>query len=211
MLIQLAPPLQTKFPTSVWMVSASPTCPHTLCCLASLGHQVLGQGHCWAPSVLTTPSLRALRKDPPKYPDAATERSLPRCLGSMGIGHRHRYLWYLWHLKRKWTLILTIIFLIRFKKCIRSNFHSCCWFVSTSVPASPCCLLYGLQPYFRSFKEMFFSPLSLHETSTWTTARRGRCLYPQPCQVCKANRHKRSRAAFPSPSRSSGPLSLAMT
>lgn len=31
------------------------------------------------------------------------------------MGVRHRY-WYLWYLKRKWTLILIIIFLIRFQK-----------------------------------------------------------------------------------------------
>ena len=208
MLIQLAPPLQTKLPTSMWTVSASPTCPYTLCCLASLGHQVLGQGHCWAPLVLTAPSLHAPRKDSPKYLDVATERIVPHCLGSMSIRHRHQYLWYL---KRKWTLILIIIFLIEFKKCIRSNFHSCCWFVSTSVPKSPCCLLYGLQSYFHLFKEMFFSPLSLHETSTWTTVQWGNCLYPQSCRVCKANRRKRSRTAFPSPSCSSVPLTLAMT
>jgi len=180
---------------------------YTLLCLESWGHRGLGQGHCWAPSVLTTPSLRALRKDPLKYPDAATERIVPCCLGSMGIRHRHRYLW---HLESKRSLILIIIFLIGFKKCIRSNFHSCCWFVSTAVPKSPCCLFYGLQSYFHLFKEMFFSPLSLHETSTWTTAQWGNCLHQQPCQVCKANRQKRSRTAFPSTSYSSAPLTLAM-
>lgn len=46
-LTQLAPPLQTKLPTSMWTVSASPTCLYIFCCLISLGHQVLGQGHGW--------------------------------------------------------------------------------------------------------------------------------------------------------------------
>lgn len=32
----------------------------------------IGQGHCRAPLILRTPSLHALRKDPHKYPDVAT-------------------------------------------------------------------------------------------------------------------------------------------
>lgn len=163
------------------MISARPACLDTLCSLVSLGHQVLGQGHCWAPLILMTPSFCTLKKDPPKYFVVATEIIVPNCLGLMGVRH-HRH-WYLWHLKRKWTLILIIIFLISSKICIRSNFHSCCWFVSTSVLKSPCCLLYSLQSYFHLFKEMFFSPLLLHETFTCTTAQQRNCLYPQPCQV----------------------------
>lgn len=176
------------------MWTLSPTCPYTLCCPASLGHLVLEQWHCWALLVLMIPALHALRKDPPEYPDEATGRIVPRCLGSMGIIHKH---WYLWFLKRKWTLNLIISFLIRFKKCIISNFHSCCWFVSTSVPRSPCCLLYGIQSYFHLFKEMFFSPPSLHETSTWTTAQRGNCLYPRSCLCAKQT--GANGAGLPSP------------
>lgn len=174
-----------------WFLPAPPA--HTPC-LASLRHRVLGQGHCWAPSTLMTASPHALRKEPRNCHDVATEKIVPHCLDSVGIRDRHRYLWYL---KRKLSLPLIIIYLIRFKKCIRSHFHSCCWFVSTSVPRSPCCFLYGLQSYFPLFKEMFFSPLLLHETATWTTVQQGGCPYPQPCQGCKSKQAQEEQSSLP--------------
>lgn len=155
MLTQLAPLLQKKIPTSMRMVYARPTCPYGSWCLASLGHQVLGQGH----SQKTLCTIRLDVPIPPRVEERSTKA--PWCGPGENyaplMGVRHRY-WYLWYLKRKWTLILIIIFLIRFKKCIQVIFTAVADLLVHLSPNLPAVCFMVFDPIFICLKKCFSLP-----------------------------------------------------
>lgn len=74
------------------------------------------------------------------------------------MGVRHRY-WYLWYLKRKWTLILIIIFLIRFQKNVsKVIFTAVADLLAHLSPNLPAVCFMVYDPIFICLKKCFSLP-----------------------------------------------------
>lgn len=177
------------------MVSTSSTCLHTLPGIfeASGG----GRG-----------TLLSTTNPEDSIPPCTQEKStqLPwcgyreNCATLLRLSGNQRYTWIFVVFEKEITSNLDYYLFNQVqKKCMRSNFHSCCWFVSTCVPKSPCCFLYGLRSYFPLFKEMFFSPLLLHETATWAAVQKGAAHTHSPVKCAKQTGSSRAQLPPPAP------------